>query len=136
MLSKTTEWQWLLARGWFQRRCIIGPVEPVPQVSVCKQTPAQESHQIRQRPGARGFKLPEFDQQHRNQCCPNLNVQGVFRGADKGFNPQVLFDGLEKQLDLPAVLVDGPHAAGYKLQVIGHQRDRLPAFGISVHNSA
>ena len=41
------------------------------------------------------------------QCCPDLSPYGVGRATDKGFDLEVLFEGLEEQLDLSAVLVDG-----------------------------
>lgn len=46
-------------------------------------------------------------QQDRNQRGPDLDLQGVGRGADEGLDFEVLFDGLEEEkLDLPALLVD------------------------------
>jgi len=47
-----------------------------------------------------------LEQEHGDECCPNLNLKGVFSGSDEGFDLQVLLDRLEKYLDLPAILVD------------------------------
>jgi len=54
-----------------------------------------------------------------DQCCPNLNAKGVLAGAHKGFDLQVLFQGFEKDLDLPPVFVDVGDGAGSELQMIG-----------------
>ena len=43
----------------------------------------------------------------------------VGTGAGEGLDPKRLFDGLEEQLDLPAVLVDGRDGGGRQLQVVG-----------------
>ena len=54
-----------------------------------------------------GLELKELDEQHGNQCCPNLNVKGIFSGSHEDFDLEVLFQGLEEQLNLPPVLVNG-----------------------------
>jgi len=50
--------------------------------------------------------LKELDEQHGDQCCPNLNKKRILAGSDKGFDLQILFEGFEKQLDLPPVFVN------------------------------
>lgn len=44
--------------------------------------------------------------------CPNLDIKSVFAVAYKCFNFQALFKSLEKQLNLPTVLIDGRYRGG------------------------
>ena len=46
-------------------------------------------------------------------------MQGVLGSADKGFDAQVLLDGLEEQLDLPALVVDLGDGGGRQVEAIG-----------------
>lgn len=89
------------------RRRGEGFVEPGHQVAMGKEIHAQQRHQIGQAPAETGGQLQVAQQQHRDQCCPHLGSHRVGRGADEGFDLQVLLEGLEAQLDLPAILVDG-----------------------------
>src|ERR1035437_3812852 len=64
-----------------------------------------------------------FQQQDRDQGCPNLDAQGVFGGAHEALHLEILLERLEKQLDFPAVLVDGGNGGGAKRQQVGQQHD-------------
>ena len=44
--------------------------------------------------------------QHGDESRPDLRLHSIGAGPEKRLDLQVLFDGLEKQLDLPPVLVD------------------------------
>src|ERR1039458_9496335 len=55
-----------------------------------------------------------FQQENRDQSCPNLDAQGVFGGAHEALHLEILLERLEKQLDFPAVLVDGGNGGGAK----------------------
>ena len=37
---------------------------------------------------------------------PDLRAHGVLCGSEEGFDPQILFDPLEEEFDLPALLID------------------------------
>lgn len=39
-------------------------------------------------------------QEHGNQSRPDLDFDGIGRGADKGLDFEILLQGLEKQFDL------------------------------------
>ena len=41
-----------------------------------------------------------FQQEDRDQGCPNLDAQGVFTGAHETLHLEVLFERLEKKLNL------------------------------------
>ena len=40
--------------------------------------------------------MKPFEQQQRDQGCPNLDAEGVFAGADEGLDGEILFQGVEK----------------------------------------
>ena len=58
-----------------------------------------------------------------DQGCPNLDAQGVFAGAHEALHFEILLERLEKQLDLPAVLIDGGNGRGAKRDQVGQQHD-------------
>ena len=92
-------------------------IDPGPQLAIDEQLLTQQGDQIGQAPPEAGAELEIFEQKQGNERGPYLNLQGVGAGADKGFDAQVLFEGLEKQLDLPAAFVDlgdGPAVFGFK----------------------
>ena len=53
----------------------------------------------------RAFSCRYFKHEQRDERRPDLNLQGIGGGPDKRFHPQILFQRLEKQFDLPPVLV-------------------------------
>ena len=112
-----------LGIGWAFGRSFKGLVDPLPEVAIGKEVPAQQSHQVRQRPGQRGAELQILEQEHGDQCCPNLEVYGVGTGAYEGLHFEVLFEGLEEELDLPAIFVDGGDSGGAEIKQIGEQHD-------------
>ena len=73
------------------------------------QSPLTPRRQIRQRPAELGPQLQIAQQQHGDQCRPDLRAHGVAAGAHKGLNAQVLLQCLEEQFHLPAVPVDRRH---------------------------
>jgi len=102
-----------------------GLVDPRPEVAIGKEVPAQQGHQVRQRPGQRGAELQILEQEHGDQCCPNLEVYGVGTGAYEGLHFEVLFEGLEEELDLPAIFVDGGDSRRAKVEVVGQEHERF-----------
>jgi len=64
-----------------------------------------------------------LQEQQGNQGCPNLNAKSILGGSDEGFYLEVLFEGLEKHLDLPSVFINGGDGGGAKTQVIGQKND-------------
>ena len=72
-----------------------------------KEIHSKQGHQIRQRPVELGPKLEEAKDQHRNQCCPNLNLNGIGAGPYKGFDLEILLQSLKEDFHLPTVFIDG-----------------------------
>jgi len=66
-------------------------------------------------------KLKELEDQHGNQCCPNLNLHGIGTGSNKGLDLEVLLQSFKEDLDLPTVLIDGRNRGCSQLQVIGQE---------------
>src|ERR1022692_1833206 len=56
-------------------------------------------------------------------AVPICNSSAFQAGAHKTLHLQVLFERLEKQLDFPAVLVDGGDGGGSEVQQIAQQND-------------
>src|ERR1700747_868123 len=81
-----------------------GIVEPEQQIPVNKELLSQQGAQIGQRPAESGAELQILQQQHGDECCPNLGLQRVGRSSDKGFDAEQLLQRLEKRLNLPALL--------------------------------
>jgi hypothetical protein len=69
-----------------------------------------------------------------DHCCPNLNLHGIFTGADKRFNLQVLLERLKKQLNLPSILVNPANRTGRKVHMIGQQYNLTLVIVIPNHN--
>ena len=74
--------------------------------------------------------MQPFQKEHRNQSCPNLDVNGIGTGSDEAFDFQVLFERFEKHFDLPAVLVDVGNRGRAKLQMIREKDQRFFTFDI------
>ena len=86
-----------------------------------KNVPADKIHEVRERPGEARLELEILQEQDRGQCCPNLRLQGVRCRPHEGLDLQVLLDGLEEDLDLPAVLVDGGDGRGGEHEIVGQE---------------
>ena len=72
------------------------------------------------------------DQHVSGDGSPYLRLDCVFGGAKERFDAQVLFDPLEKQLDLPALFVKCANSQRRKRHVVGQKLQRLAGFGIDV----
>src|SRR5438309_7048500 len=81
-------------------------IEPGPQVTIRKQIHPEQRDEIGQGPAERGFELQVLEHEQRDQSRPDLNMQRVGRGPYERLHSEILLEGLEQQLDLPACLVD------------------------------
>ena len=70
-----------------------------------------------------GTELEVFEQQHGNQCCPNLGLQGIGAGADEGLNLEMLLEHLEEKFDLPAIPVYPANGGRSEAMVVGQKLD-------------
>ena len=44
--------------------------------------------------------MQPFQEEQRDQGCPNLDAEGVLAGADEGFHGQILLEGFEQLNDI------------------------------------
>jgi len=107
----------VLRIGWGGK----GFIEPRHQIAMGEQIHAQQRNQIGQAPAKTGGQLQVTQQQHRDQCSPNLCLDRVSRRADEGLDLQVLLERLEEQFDLPAIFVDRGNGAGPQAVMIGEE---------------
>ena len=77
-----------------------------------------------------------LDDEHGNQCCPNLYVQSVLRGAHEGLHLEVLLERLEEDLYLPAVLVYGGYGGGCQREVVGQENEFFVMSFVPYHHPA
>src|SRR5512147_2112853 len=98
MLSELTEAELQLFGFIRNRWCFVRFIEPGPEISMSKEVHSQQGHEIRKRPVKLGTKLKEPQNQHGNQCCPNLDLDGIGTGAHKGLDLQVLLQRFKEDL--------------------------------------
>jgi len=77
-----------------------------------------------------GPKLEKPEDQHGNQCCPNLYPDGIRAGSNKGLDLEVLLQMLEEDLNLPTIFVDGRDRAGSELKVVRQEDVDLSCFRV------
>jgi len=75
-------------------------------------------------------KLEETENQHGNQCCPNLDLDGIGTGSHKGLDLKVLLQGFKEDLNLPTLFVDGSNGCGPQFQIAGQKHQDLLCLGI------
>ena len=72
------------------------------------------------------------EKQVNRQDRVNLDQDRIFRVAHEGLYAQILFDFLEKQLDLPAVFIDIGDGFCCKPEMVGQELVMFAAFRITV----
>ena len=63
---------------------------------------------------------------------PDLGAYGVLRGAEEGFDAQVLLDPFEEQVDLPTAFVYGCDSKGRQFEVIGEKDQPFAGLRIDI----
>src|SRR6266545_4188032 len=134
LLSELRERELDGSGGHFRRRERV--IEPGPEVPIREQVEAQQGDQVRERPAELGLELEIAEDEHRDQGRPDLDAESVGGGSDEGLDPQVLLEGLEEQLDLPALLVDRCDRARREVQMVGEKHQGLFTIGDSGLDSA
>jgi hypothetical protein len=125
MLSELTEAELQLFGFIRNRGCFIRFIEPGPEISMSKEVHSQQGHEIRKGPVKLGTKLKEPKNQHGNQCCPNLDLDGIGTGAHKGLDFQVLLQSFKEDLDLPTLFVNASNSRCPQFQVIRQEYQDL-----------
>src|SRR4030067_1138678 len=130
MLSELTETELELFGFIRNRWCFVRFIEPGPKIAMSKEIHSQQGPEIRKGPVKSGAKLKEPQDQHCDQCCPNLDLNGIGTGAHKGLDLQVLLQGFKEDLNLPTLFVDGSNRRRTQFQVIGQKYQDLPGLRI------
>src|SRR6516162_6642156 len=82
---------------------------------------------------------PLFENRHQQvnrNGNGNLGAHGIFAGTVESFDPQMLFDPFEEQLDLPARAVDLRYRQRRQAEVVGQKYQRLTRLGIAIADAA
>ena len=125
MLSELEQVQFQLFRLIKRRQDFKGFVQPSPEIPMGKEIHPKQGHQIRKRPAEFGSKLEKPQDQHGNQCCPNLNPDGIGAGSDKGLDLEVLLQMLEEDFNLPTIFVDGADRTSPEVKVVRQEDQDL-----------
>lgn len=81
--------------------------------------------------------LPENrHQQVDRNGNPDLGAHGIFAGAIKSFDTQVLLNPFEKQLDLPARSINLRHRQCWQAEVVGQKHQRLARLRVAITDAA
>lgn len=96
-------------------------VEPNTQTFVCHEIQPDEVQKSWERPFVQRSLLEYLNQQRHNGSCPNLAHDGIFIGAQKAFDLQVLLDFFEAKLDLPAFFVERRNLLRFQILVVGQE---------------
>ena len=67
--------------------------------------------------------MQPLQQEQGDQGCPNLDAKGVLAGPYEALYGQILFQCLEEQFDLPALLVDGGDGGRAEIEQVGEQNN-------------
>lgn len=103
-----------------------GLIEPGSKIPMSKEVHPQQGHQVGKKPVELRPKLKKAQDQNRNQCCPNLNPDGIGTSPYKRLDLKILFQGFKENLDLPTVFVDSHNCCCSQPQVVGQKREHFP----------
>ena len=67
---------------------------------------------------------------------PDLGFDGIFRGAEKSLDAQVLLDPFEKQLHLPAALVELCNGQRRQIEIVGEKGETFVIVMVVKNHSA
>jgi hypothetical protein len=96
------------------------------------------------RPGRRKTPRPGLPYTHKVLASKALTIwdglclgfDGVFAGAVKGFDSEVLLDPFEEQLDLPSAFVDFRDGGGGRSEVVGNEDKTFAGFFVDVADAS
>ena len=76
------------------------------------------------------LEFDEGEQQVVDHGGPNLRHNGIFRGAEEGFDFKILFDPLEEDFNLPSWPVELCDVGGIEVEVVSHEGDSFTGLRI------
>ena len=83
-----------------------------------------------------GLKFDVSQEQEIAHGDPDLGQDGISRGAQEGFDFQMLFDPLKKQLHMPAGLINFSDGQSRQLKVVGKELVSDSGVGIEIADQA
>ena len=101
-----------------QRRSTKRIGKPFVELSIGKQVHAKQGHEIGKGPVLFAQAVKPAKQQQRDECGPDLDEQSVFRSTDKRFDFQILFEGFEKDFNLPTLAIDVGDGGSTEVEMI------------------
>ena len=78
----------------------------------------------------------DCDQDINGHCDPDLCLDGILGGTEKGFDAQVLFDPLEEQLHLPAAAIEVADDQSRQGKIIGKKYQCFVGLNIVVFDAS
>ena len=79
--------------------------------------------------------LENRDEHVNGNCSPCLRLDGILGRAVEGFDPQVLLDPFEENLDLPTTLVDLRDHECRQRRAVGNENETLACLSIDKTNA-
>jgi len=98
-------------------------VEPGPEIPMAEEVEAKKGDEIGEGPSPAGLELQVLQDQDGDERRPELDLKSVGAGADEGLDSEILFDGFEEALDLPAVTVERGDRRSAELEVIREEHE-------------
>ena len=90
MLSSISEPQYELFSCRHDRRHLKGTVHPGPEITIGEQVIPEQGDKVRDRPVEPGTEHQVLEKKDGDQCCPDLDHDGICRRAHKGLYLEVL----------------------------------------------
>ena len=81
------------------------------------------------------FLFDDGNQHVHADCDPHLSLHRIVAGAIESFDSQMLLDPLEKQLDLPAALVELRDGQRWQREVVGQEHQPPLVLGVVEGNT-
>jgi len=96
-------------------------IEPGPQGRIRQRVEAAQRRQVRETPRPGRLELQKPQQRHGDQLDPDLHLHRVFTGSNKDFDLELLLQALERQFDLPPLLIDGGNGTRGKMHDVSQE---------------
>ncbi len=80
-----------------------------------------------------------FDDRHQHidwDGDPDLTLDGIFGGAEKRFDSEMLFDPFKKELHLPSIALESGDCLRRNGNVVGEKVERLVGLAVVVFDSS
>ena len=97
---------------------VKGAVDPLPEVAIAEQIPAQAGPPGWRPPTGSWIGTGDSARSDGDECCPNLDAHRIGRRSHEGFDLELLLEQLEEQFDRLALFVNGCDRRGGQVEII------------------